>query len=258
MNIVAILAGIIYLLNMLFAVILIFRERRSAGSSWAWLLVLFFIPLLGFLLYLLFGQNLSRHRMFQWEGRKRLGIEELLKEQVEQIRNDTFAYSNRTARDYRQLMYMHLINNDAVLTENNQIDVLTDGKEKFEKLLDDIEHAKNHIHLQYYILKKDGLGKRLVAALTKKAQQGVKVRVLYDDLGSRGLRTSLFKELKAAGGEIEVFFPSKLKLINLRLNYRNHRKLVIIDGQIGYVGGFNVGDEYLGLDSKFGYWRDTH
>ncbi|MBZ5753600.1 cardiolipin synthase [Metabacillus rhizolycopersici] len=258
MNIVAILAGFIYFLNMVFAVILIFRERRSAGSSWAWLLVLFFIPLLGFLLYLLFGQNLSRYHMFQWEGRKRLGIEKLLSEQVEQIGNDTFAYLNRTARDYRQLMYMHLINNDAVLTENNQIDVMTDGKEKFEKLLDDIDHAKDHIHLQYYILKKDQLGKRLVAALTKKAKQGVKVRVLYDDLGSRGLRSSFFKELKAAGGEVEVFFPSKLRLINLRLNYRNHRKLVIIDGQVGYVGGFNVGDEYLGLDPKFGYWRDTH
>ena len=102
------------------------------------------------------------------------------------------------------------------------------------------------------------LGKRLVAALTKKAKQGVKVRVLYDDLGSRGLRPSFFKELKAAGGEVEVFFPSKLRLINLRLNYRNHRKLVIIDGKIGYVGGFNVGDEYLGLVPRFGYWRDTH
>lgn len=196
--------------------------------------------------------------MFQWEGRKRLGIEEILSEQVEQIQNDTFAYSNRAARDYRQLMYMHLINNDAVLTENNEVDVMTDGKEKFEKLLDDIEHAKNHIHLQYYILKRDQLGKRLVAALTKKARQGVKVRVLYDDLGSRGLRPSFFKELKAAGGEVEVFFPSKLRWINLRLNYRNHRKLVIIDGKIGYVGGFNVGDEYLGLVPRFGYWRDTH
>ena len=170
MNIVAILAGFIYFLNMLFAVILIFRERRSAGSSWAWLLVLFFIPLLGFLLYLLFGQNLSRYHMFQWEGRKRLGIEKILSEQVEQIQNDTFAYSNRTARDYRQLMYMHLINNDAVLTENNEVDVMTDGKEKFEKLLDDIEHAKNHIHLQYYILKRDQVRKAACCGVNEKGE----------------------------------------------------------------------------------------
>jgi cardiolipin synthase A/B len=258
MNIVSILLGIIILLNMSFAIVVIFRERRDASSSWAWLLVLFFIPLLGFLLYLLFGQNLSRYHMFQWEDRKKLGIEKLLSEQLEQIRNDTFGFRNETERQYKQLINMHLINNDAVVTNNNHVDIFTDGNAKFDQLLEDIKHAKKHIHLQYYILKNDQLGKRLVEALTEKAKQGVKVRVLYDDLGSRGLRKSFFAELRAAEGEVEVFFPSKLRWMNLRLNYRNHRKLVIIDGQIGYVGGFNVGDEYLGLDPKFGYWRDTH
>lgn len=95
-------------------------------------------------------------------------------------------------------------------------------------------------------------------ALIQKAKEGVQVRVLYDELGSRTLRKKFFKELREAGGHVEVFFPSKLRPINLRLNYRNHRKLVIIDGMTGYVGGFNVGDEYLGLNPKFGYWRDTH
>ncbi|OAS84728.1 MULTISPECIES: cardiolipin synthase [Metabacillus] len=258
MHIVSILLGIIILLNIVFAVVVIFRERRDASSSWAWLLVLFFIPLLGFLLYLLFGQNLSRYHMFQWEDRKKLGIETLLSKQLEQIRNDTFEFRSETERDNKQLIYMHLINNDAVLTKENHVDVFIDGNKKFDKLLEDIENAKDHIHLQYYILKNDQLGNRLIKALTKKAQQGIKVRVLYDDLGSRGLRSSFFAELRAAEGEVEEFFPSKLRWINLRLNYRNHRKLVIIDGQIGYVGGFNVGDEYLGLDPKFGYWRDTH
>jgi cardiolipin synthase len=258
MHIVSILLGIIILLNIVFAVVVIFRERRDASSSWAWLLVLFFIPLLGFLLYLLFGQNLSRYHMFQWEDRKKLGIETLLSRQLEQIRNDTFEFRSETERDNKQLIYMHLINNDAVLTKDNLVDVFIDGNKKFDKLLEDIENAKDHIHLQYYILKNDQLGNRLIKALTKKAQQGIKVRVLYDDLGSRGLRSSFFAELRAAEGEVEEFFPSKLRWINLRLNYRNHRKLVIIDGQIGYVGGFNVGDEYLGLDPKFGYWRDTH
>ncbi|MFS0878886.1 cardiolipin synthase [Metabacillus niabensis] len=258
MHIVAILLGIIIFLNIAFAIIVIFRERKDATASWAWLLVLFFIPLLGFLLYLLFGQNLSRYHLFQWEDRKKLGIETLLNRQVEQIRNDTFEYQNDTERAYKQLIYMHLINNDAVLTKHNLIDIFTDGKDKFEQLMTDIENAQDHIHLQYYILHNDELGKRLIELLTKKAKQGVKVRVLYDDLGSRGLRKSFFAELLAAEGEVERFFPSKLRWINLRLNYRNHRKLVIIDGQIGYVGGFNVGDEYLGLDPKFGYWRDTH
>ncbi|MDQ0233500.1 cardiolipin synthase [Metabacillus malikii] len=258
MNIVTILLGIIIFLNIFFAVIVIFRERKDASASWAWLLVLFFIPLLGFLLYMLFGQNLSRYHLFQWEDRKKLGIEKLLTNQVEQLRYDTFEYQNEVERNYKQLIYMHLINNDAVLMKDNHIDIFTDGNAKFDQLIADIEAAEDHIHLQYYILHNDQLGKRLIDALAKKAKQGVKVRVLYDDLGSRGLRKSFFAELRKAEGEVERFFPSKLRWINLRLNYRNHRKLVIIDGKIGYVGGFNVGDEYLGLDPKFGYWRDTH
>ena len=258
MNIVSILLGFIFFLNVLFAIVVIFRERRDASSSWAWLLVLFFIPVLGFLLYLLFGQNLSRYHMFQWEDRKKLGIDKLLSNQLEEIQQDTFEFHNEIERESKQLIYMHLTNNDAVLTTENHIDIFTDGKQKFDQLIADIEQAEDHIHLQYYILHNDELGKRLIAALTNKARQGVKVKVLYDDLGSRGLRKSFFAELRAVDGEVEVFFPSKLRWINLRLNYRNHRKLVIIDGKIGYVGGFNVGDEYLGLDPKFGYWRDTH
>ncbi|TXC91020.1 cardiolipin synthase [Metabacillus litoralis] len=258
MNIVSVLLGVIIVLNILFAVVVIFRERRDAPSSWAWLLVLFFIPVLGFLLYLLFGQNLSRYRMFQWEDRKKLGIEKLLATQLEHIRNNMFEFQADTAIHHKQLINMHVTNNDAVLTEDNSIDIFTDGNEKFDKLLQDINEAKHHIHLQYYILKNDQLGKRLLSALTTKAEEGVKVRVLYDDLGSRGLRPSFFRKLRAAEGEVEVFFPSKLRWINLRMNYRNHRKLVIIDGSIGYVGGFNVGDEYLSLNPAFGYWRDTH
>ncbi|WP_026559681.1 cardiolipin synthase [Bacillus sp. J37] len=258
MEIGSILLGFIFLLNTFFAIVMIFRERRDASSSWAWLLVLFFIPLLGFLLYLLFGQNLSRYRMFQWEDRKKLGIDKLLATQLEEIRNNSFVFKSEIAKKYKQMINMHVLNNDALLTDDNDVEIFTDGNEKFETLLKDIEQAKHHIHLQYYILKKDELGKRLVTALTKKAEQGVKVRVLYDDLGSRSLRPRFFKDLRKAEGEVEVFFPSKLRWINLRLNYRNHRKLVIIDGSIGYVGGFNVGDEYLGLDPSFGYWRDTH
>jgi len=102
------------------------------------------------------------------------------------------------------------------------------------------------------------LGTKLIQALAKKARSGVSVRLLYDELGSRLLNERFLRELREAGGVAEAFFPSKFRLINFRLNYRNHRKLVIIDGEIGYIGGFNVGDEYLGKDPKFGYWRDTH
>lgn len=258
MSIMSILVGLIFFLNMGLAIIVIFLERRDAGATWAWILVLFFIPGLGFILYLLFGQNLSRRQMFQWDDRKKVGIEQLISNQISSLNNNEFHFQNRIEKENSDLIYMHLINNDAVFTHYNSVDIFTDGNEKFDSLIKDIESATNHIHLQYYIYKKDNVGSKLRDALIMKAKEGVKVRVLYDDLGSRTMTNRFFKDLKAAGGEVEAFFPSKLHFINLRLNYRNHRKIAIIDGKVGYLGGFNVGDEYLGLDPWFGYWRDTH
>nr|MDH3098412.1 cardiolipin synthase [Bacillus velezensis] len=258
MSISFILFGFFFVLNILLAVIMIFKERRDASASWAWLLVLFFIPILGFILYLLFGHNLRRKHLFQWEDRKKIGIEKSLKSQLKDLKSRQFQFNNRATVDNKDLIYMLVMNNHAVFTEDNSVEILTDGRDKFKRLMKDISNAKDHIHLQYYIYKGDELGKKLRDALVKKAREGVKVRVLYDELGSRSLRKKFFKPPRDAGGHVEVFFPSRLRPINLRLNYRNHRKLVIIDGETGYVGGFNVGDEYLGLNPKFGYWRDTH
>ncbi|WP_426451559.1 cardiolipin synthase [Paenibacillus sp. S-38] len=258
MNLTSVLLGLIFVLNVVSAVFVIFRERRDVGATWAWLLVLLFIPLLGFVLYLLFGQNLRRDRLFQWEDLKELGIDRIVGEQLAQMNTQQFEFRSPAARANRDLIYMHLINNQALLTEDNRVDLFTDGGEKFERLFRDIEEAREYIHLQYYIIQNDELGVRLIRALTKKAREGLKVRVLYDELGSRSLGRAFFREFRQAGGEAEAFFPSKFRLLNYRLNYRNHRKLVIIDGTTGYVGGFNVGDEYLGLHPRFGYWRDTH
>ncbi|WP_026585171.1 cardiolipin synthase [Bacillus sp. J33] len=258
MEIYSTMLAVFLVLNIILAVFVIFLERRDAGATWAWLMVLFFIPLLGFFMYLFFGQNLTRRKMFQWEDRKKIGIDELLTNQIAGIKAKDFRFQNDVILKNKDLIYMHLVNNDAVLTQDNSVGVFTDGKAKFDSLIQDIREAKDHIHLQYYIFKRDSLGKSLINLLTEKAKEGVKVRVLYDELGSRSLHKKVFKELMAAGGEIEAFFPSRLHFINLRINYRNHRKIAIIDGKIGYVGGFNVGDEYLGLNPKFGYWRDTH
>nr|WP_263328618.1 cardiolipin synthase [Neobacillus sp. Marseille-Q6967] len=249
---------LIIILNIFLAIIVTFRERREAVSSWAWLFVLFFMPIFGFILYIIFGQNLSRSNLFQWEDQKKIGIQKKLSTQLSQIRSHQFQFRNQATRNGKSLIYMNLINNDAVLTEDNSVDLLTDGIEKFNTLLKDIEGAKDHIHIQYYIIKKDQLSKKLVEILAKKAQEGVKVRVLYDEVGSRRLSKEFFSDLLKAGGEVEIFFPSKFFFFNLRLNYRNHRKLVVIDGKTGYLGGFNIGTEYLGVNQKFGYWRDTH
>jgi cardiolipin synthase len=254
MQITSLLLGLVIVINTVFSILIIFREKRDPGSTWAWLLVLFFIPVVGFVLYLLLGQNLSRHQLFQWEGE----CKKILRSQLAQLNSLHFQFRNRAIRNSRELIYMNLMNNDAVLTEDNSVELFTDGHAKFDRLFEDIEGAMDHIHLEYYKIKNDQLGKKLMEVLTKKAKEGIKVRVLYDEIGSRGLTKRFFKEFHAAGGVSEVFFPSIFHVINLRLNYRNHRKLVIIDGKIGYVGGFNIGNEYIGLNPKFGYWRDTH
>lgn len=258
MDIVMILSTIVLIVNMLLAIAIIFFERKDASATWAWVLILFFIPVLGFLIYLFLGQNLARKRMFDREAIKKLGIDYLIAEQIDKIKYSKFEYDDETSEEFRDLIYLHLINSEALLTFGNHIDIYVDGHDKFNQLLEDIKNAKQFIHIQYYIFRYDNLGKKIIHALEEKAKEGVEIRLLYDDLGSRKLRKKHLQKLRENGGEVSAFFPSKFHLINLRLNYRNHRKLVIIDGMYGYIGGFNVGDEYLGLKEKFGYWRDTH
>jgi cardiolipin synthase len=161
-------------------------------------------------------------------------------------------------KQYQELIYMNLMSGHSLLTQDNNIKIYTDGNDKFDDLLKDIEAAKHHIHIMYYIVRNGTLSKRIIDALTKKAKEGVEVRFLYDAVGSMRLSKKIFRELLAAGGHVSSFFPSRIPLINIRMNYRNHRKLAIIDGKTGYIGGFNIGDEYLGLDKRYGLWRDTH
>ncbi|MBT2582900.1 cardiolipin synthase [Planococcus sp. ISL-109] len=257
-TIISVLTAAIFIINIFLAAALVFLERRDASSTWAWLLVLFFIPIAGFFVYLLLGRKLRKKKLFKWEGRERIGIENLIAHQMNEIHDGTFDFHDGNTKDYSNLIYLHLRNNGALLTQNNHVKIFNDGREKFEALMRDIEQANDHIHIQYYIFRLDHLGNRIMDALIAKANNDVKVRLLYDDMGSRSLSKRHFKEFIAAGGEVETFFPSKLPLINPRLNYRNHRKIVVIDGKVGYIGGFNVGEEYLGLNRRFGYWRDTH
>ena len=257
-SIISILTAATFILNIFLAAALVFLERRDATSTWAWILVLFFIPIFGFFIYLLLGRQLRKKTLFKWEGRERVGIENLIAHQMNDLHDNEFQFTNPDVLDYKDLVYLHLRNNGAVLTQDNSVQIFNDGRAKFDSLIQDIEQAKHHIHIQYYIFRLDQLGNRIMDALTAKAKEGVKVRLLYDDMGSRRIGKRHFKEFIQAGGEVETFFPSILPIINPRLNYRNHRKIVVIDGRVGYIGGFNVGEEYLGLSRKFGYWRDTH
>ncbi|WP_010531513.1 cardiolipin synthase [Lentibacillus jeotgali] len=258
MGIWSILLGIILFLNIALALAIIFLERKDASATWAWLMVLLFLPIAGFILYLIFGRRISGQRIFTWDTKMKLGVKFAVQEQLRALEDDTFQYKNSKLAEYKGLYYLHLRNDDAILTQDNSVNIYTDGREKFDAMIQDMEQAGDHIHLLYYILRHDRLGKRVADVLIRKAKQGVEVRVLYDDMGSRGISKKFIRRMRRAGVEIESFFPSTIPKINFKINYRNHRKLSIIDGKIGYIGGFNIGDEYLGDSKEFGYWRDTH
>ncbi|WP_099222625.1 cardiolipin synthase [Listeria costaricensis] len=258
MGILAVFLILLLVLNVFFAGVTVFLERRDTSATWAWLLVLTFVPIVGFIIYLIFGRKLSNKKIFDWKGQEKIGIKESTANQIDLIRHKEFPFSDTNVKKHRDLIYLLLVNDGAILTQDNEVETYIDGHEKFDALIKDMENATDHIHLIYYIFHSDALGKRVMEVLERKAKQGVNVKIIYDAMGSRTTKKSFFRELERNGGLVRPFFPSKFPLINFRLNYRNHRKLAIIDGSVGYIGGFNIGDEYLGLWKKFGYWRDTH
>ncbi len=248
---------LIIFLNFLLVIAIVFLEHRNPTSTWAWILVITFIPIFGFLLYLIFGRKLSRKQLFIWDNKSKLGVKKAVANQLELLDEGSFPIPD-LYKDNIDLFYLHLRNNDAILTHENKVEVFNDGQAKFDRLIKDLTEAKDHIHIQYYIYRDDALGKKIADVLKLKAKQGVSVRFLYDDFGSRNLKRKFIRDLKKAGVKVEAFFPSLIPKVNFKINYRNHRKVVVIDGKIGYIGGFNVGDEYLGKVQKYGYWRDTH
>lgn len=180
-------------LNIILAITIIFLERKDPSSTWAWILVLFFLPLAGFILYLLLGRPIRKKHLFRWEGQKDIGIDKLISYQIEALESNVLEFNTDDVEKYKNLIHMNLKTGDSVLTQDNQIRIFDEGSKKFETLIEDILNAKDHIHIQYYIFKLDNLGGRIYTALKKKAKQGVKVRVLYDEMGSRSLKKETLK-----------------------------------------------------------------
>lgn len=246
-------------INLLFSVIIVFFQRRNPRSVWTWLFALNFIPVFGILFYLLFGQDLKKSRMFRIkEISDRLNFPIKSQEEIIGADNVPEEMMDPISRDFRSLILYNLETSGAVLTACNRIQIYTDGQEKFAGLRDALRKAEKYIHIQYYIIKNDEVFDSLVPILQDKARQGVEVRILYDGMGGRFMPSRRWEELKKDGIRVGVFFPPFLGWLNLRVNYRNHRKIAVIDGRVGFVGGFNIGREYISRDPRFGYWRDTH
>lgn len=249
---------IITVLNIGLAGVVIFLEKRNVAATWAWLMVLLFLPVVGFIVYLIFGQRLGYRKVYKLNEQTQRSLRKAIQDQQELFQKQRLSFHDETMERYSDLMYMNLMSSSAVFTQNNKVDIYTNGVEKFAALIESIRRAKESIHLVYYIVRDDEIGNLLVDELAKKAREGVQVRFLYDQIGCYRLPKGFFRRLTDAGGYTAIFLPSHIPYLNFRVNYRNHRKMVIIDGTEGYIGGINVGDEYLGRNPKFGYWRDTH
>ena len=253
-----------YLLNIIFAIIVVFFERRNAAVTWAWLMVIALIPFGGFFLYLIFGRDGRKHRVFVEKSKndeellvRYLEMEEhadvLWRRQIRYVTQKNILQMQGT--EYmNDLVYLNFFAGNGAFSSNNHLTLYHDGNTAYESLLSDIASAKQFVHIQYYIFRNDSTGRRLISALAKKAAQGLEVRLLIDGMGNFLNRASLYRPLIEAGGQLGVFLPPAF----IRLNFRNHRKISVMDGTIGHIGGMNIGDEYLGLSERFGFWRDTH
>ena len=244
-------------INVVLSVVIVFFERRDPRTVWTWLLVLYFIPILGVFLYFMIGHDFHKQHMFRTKEIED-AMYSAISKQEETIIRDGFAPSDPRMRKFSDMVLMNLEAADSVYSSDNEVEIFTDGREKFQALYREMQKAKEYIHIQYYIIRSDELWEPFEALLEQKVREGVEVRLLYDSMGCRKMKRSDWKRIRSKGIQVGEFFPAVLGRLQLRMNYRNHRKIVIIDGKTAFVGGFNIGREYLGLDEKFGYWRDTH
>ncbi|MDR1543924.1 MAG: cardiolipin synthase [Prevotellaceae bacterium] len=253
----ALFFSILYYLLLLFyfyvvaaCVSVILLDNRNPVKSIAWVVALIMLPVVGLVFYLFFGKDYRKNKIFSQKGLKKiyakpeyaLGLKEL-------ITSDIPKHLQKTAR----LLYK---NSGAHLYINTKVEILTGGENAFERIFADIERAKEHIHIEFYIIEDDKIGNELRRLLIRKAQERVRVRVIYDYLGCFRLSDAYIKSLQNAGIFIKPFLPVNRKLGYRKINYRNHRKLVVIDGKIGYTGGINVADRYVS-GNRLGKWRDT-
>ncbi|MCA1295654.1 cardiolipin synthase [Paenibacillus sp. alder61] len=233
-------------------------EFRKPSKAIAWMFILFVVPLIGFILYYFVAQDYKKRRKLRSQGTRlfqemkaKLWQQSVIVESSGQMNNKGFEGQERLFG-----LLTHL--SESPITGCNETRVLSSGEEAFEAMLEEMRKARHHIHIEFYIFRDDGLGGRFKEVMSQKAREGLKVRLICDGLGSYHLSRSFVRELREAGVEVYFFLPPLIATLDRRINYRNHRKIIVVDGTVGFVGGLNVGDDYLGLYDKVGYWRDTH
>ena len=251
--------NIIFIGTLLFLVILVILENGNPVKTLSWVIVILLLPLVGIALYLYFGRNFRKEKIFSRKGLADLEkIEKISENQLIDLQDEVFLEKHQLIKQKLNIVTLLLKNSKALLTENNSAQVLNNGVETFDAIMTALNSAQHHIHLEYYIIEDDVIGSRIKNILIDKAKAGIEVRLIYDDVGSWGLTRKYKNDLKQAGVEVHAFMPVRFPLLASKFNYRNHRKIIVVDGHIGFVGGLNIADRYLHGSKKLGPWRDMH
>jgi cardiolipin synthase len=245
------------LFNLAVVFAIVFVERRNPTVALAWVAVLLLFPYVGFVLYLLFGRHIYSERRFRLKGRDDRRVRDHVERQERALDRARVAFADPSVERFRPLMRLLLEEDRAVIWTGNRVEYEDRGEAHFAQMLAAIAGARDHVHMEYFAIDDDDLGRQFIAALAAKAREGVAVRLVYDDIGSSGTGRRFFRPLTDAGGRAVPFFPGLLGPINFRINFRNHRKILVVDGTVGFIGGFNIGLPYLGK-GPLGPWRDAH
>jgi len=251
---------IVYIIVVVLVCLRIIYETRTTTKTLAYLLLVIFVPFFGIFFYFSFGTNYRKRKIY---NKKLINDEKLAKklsEDIFQYSKHNFEQADQAIQSTKGLALMLVKDNMSPFTANNDVQLLINGENKFPSVLDALRSAKEHIHIEYYIYEDDEIGRTIESILIQKAREGVTVRFIYDDFGSRSVRRKLVPRLKKSGVKAFPFYKVIFISTANRINYRNHRKIIVVDGKVGFVGGINVSDRYINNSNAEGklYWRDTH
>jgi cardiolipin synthase A/B len=233
-------------------------EYRHPSKTVAWIVILFMFPLVGFIMYYFLAREYSRRQKVRSKGIRYVTDIRYLGKKHSASEHPLEAGKLEGWREEPRLFALLSNIPGSIITQLNEVKILTNAQQAYPVILEAMEQATNHIHFQYYTYRHDEAGLQFHEILVRKAKAGVKVRCIFDAIGSMKLDKRYIKQLKEAGAEVYLFLPGWVSFFDKRMNYRNHRKIVVVDGLKGYLGGINIGDEYLGKDPRLGFWRDTH
>lgn len=251
MSVTGNLIWIVYLINFAIIVTIVCFQKRNPVASMAWIMCFLALPVIGGLIFLIFGVGVSALTNRKYREKLEVNEKYILERQKE--------YAQRHSDITSSTIVNYFLSYDSVYTDNNEVEIFTSGKDKYKRLFEDIENAKESIDLLYFIFNDDVTGNALIDLLVKKSNEGVRVRLLYDGGGAMLTPKKLFKRLEdSKNGQAVEFFPVRLFSL-YKINHRNHRKIAVIDGDTAYLGGMNIGDEYANISKKNKlFFRDTH